>query len=489
MRSTLVAFFAAFLSVSAWALDASTYRVEYKKLEAAKNWAEAEAYLKTGLAEHPNDAALNVFMGFTLRSLGRPLEAVSFLEKAVAVAPADDTAKANYAAGLADVGNDFVFRQKKPAEALPHYKKATEVAPKDGSYLSVYGNALRINGKHKEAYEAFAKMYALSPTKATEAGYKDNFRVGVTEGVQALKAAGDSQAAQLYGELGLKAYPNDPEFKGLLVGTATNSSDPAEKALADGLGFLKADKLPEAEAQFRAASSKAKTHDVDVAIAAGYRAKVEALAYDKQMLSPMQDKVAEYSARAVLRYFAASPYKNATKFYPPLKAPFCVGQGAGGKSFHYGLDHHYSWDLVGCNGASNAGAEIVAVADGTVTEVVNGNADHAPGAAVSMTAKANYVRIKHATVESWYVHVKNGSLKVKAGDAVKKGQTIAQVGNSGVSTGPHLHFQMTFLNKPVTVPTTFSGLYRGPVSAKKGAALKAATTLEMNYVYSDSAKL
>ncbi len=489
MRSTLVALLTAFVSFSAFAVDATTYRVEYKKLEAAKKWAEAETHLKKGLGEHPNDAALNIFMGFTLRNLSRPLEAVTFLEKAVSVAPADESAKGNYAAGLADVGNDFVFRQKKYAEALPHYKKASEVAPKDASYLSVYGNALRINGKHKEAYEAFNKMYGLSPAKATEAGYKDNFRVGVTEGVKALKAAGDLATAQLYGELGLKAFPNDPEFRGLLVGTQANSSDPAEKALTDGIALLKADKLPEAEAQFRTASSKAKTHDADVAIAAAYRAKVEALAYDKQMSSPLQDKVVEYSTRAVSRYFVASPYKNATKFYPPLKAPFCVGQAAGGKSFHYGLEHHYSWDLVGCNGASNAGAEIVAVEGGTVLEVVNGNADNAPGAAVSMTAKANYVRIKHATVESWYVHVKNGSIKVKAGDAVKKGQSIAQVGNSGVSTGPHLHFQMNYLDKAVTVPTKFAGLYRGPTSAKKGALLKAATTLEMNYVYSGTAKL
>ena len=39
-------------------------------------------------------------------------------------------------------------------------------------------------------------------------------------------------------------------------------------------------------------------------------------------------------------------------------------------------------------------------------------------------------------------HLKNGSLKVVTGDHVEAGQAIAQVGHSGNSTAPHLHFQL-----------------------------------------------
>jgi murein DD-endopeptidase MepM/ murein hydrolase activator NlpD len=55
----------------------------------------------------------------------------------------------------------------------------------------------------------------------------------------------------------------------------------------------------------------------------------------------------------------------------------------------------------------------------------------------------NYVVIKHADAEfSFYAHLKKGSVKVKKGDVIKRGQSIGSVGNTGSSTEPHLHFQL-----------------------------------------------
>ena len=56
----------------------------------------------------------------------------------------------------------------------------------------------------------------------------------------------------------------------------------------------------------------------------------------------------------------------------------------------------------------------------------------------------NYVVIRHAGGEySQYAHLKQGSVKVKAGDKVARGQAIGQLGHTGNSTEPHLHFQLT----------------------------------------------
>jgi murein DD-endopeptidase MepM/ murein hydrolase activator NlpD len=55
----------------------------------------------------------------------------------------------------------------------------------------------------------------------------------------------------------------------------------------------------------------------------------------------------------------------------------------------------------------------------------------------------NYVIIDHGNGEySLYAHLKPGSIRVKAGDTVAQGQMIGQLGSSGNSTEPHLHFQV-----------------------------------------------
>ena len=60
----------------------------------------------------------------------------------------------------------------------------------------------------------------------------------------------------------------------------------------------------------------------------------------------------------------------------------------------------------------------------------------------------NVVTVKHlGGFESTYAH--NSELLVKKGDIVKHGQVIAKSGNTGTSTGPHLHFELRKEGKPV----------------------------------------
>jgi biotin carboxyl carrier protein len=97
---------------------------------------------------------------------------------------------------------------------------------------------------------------------------------------------------------------------------------------------------------------------------------------------------------------------------------------------------------------------VYAVADGTVTSTLDDKEANAPG----ILPASDPVLAKKLTVENidgnhiimdlgggvyaMYAHFIKGSLLVKPGDKVKKGQQIAKLGNTGNANAPHLHFQL-----------------------------------------------
>ncbi len=93
--------------------------------------------------------------------------------------------------------------------------------------------------------------------------------------------------------------------------------------------------------------------------------------------------------------------------------------GMGTAAFHRGIDV-----------AAPTGTPIVAARSGTVTF-----------AGWSARGYGNLVRIRHpGGAETWYAHASR--ILVSVGQHVSQGQTIALVGSTGLSTGPHLHFEL-----------------------------------------------
>ena len=68
----------------------------------------------------------------------------------------------------------------------------------------------------------------------------------------------------------------------------------------------------------------------------------------------------------------------------------------------------------------------------------------------------NYVKIKHNNgMYTLYAHMKHGSVTVKLGDKVKKGQVIGYMGSTGRSTGAHLHFEVRNTSDKFVNPTQY----------------------------------
>jgi murein DD-endopeptidase len=92
------------------------------------------------------------------------------------------------------------------------------------------------------------------------------------------------------------------------------------------------------------------------------------------------------------------------------------------------------------------GEPVLAVADGKVFDIRDGIPENEPAKAptVSITDDTlNRVGLQvSATRYVYYAHLLPGSVRVKVGQRVKRGDVLAKLGNSGNSTAPHLHFEV-----------------------------------------------
>jgi hypothetical protein len=110
------------------------------------------------------------------------------------------------------------------------------------------------------------------------------------------------------------------------------------------------------------------------------------------------------------------------------------------------------------------GADINAVADGPVVSVVDNLPEQVPGASptdlpLNQHGGNNIVQDIGGGNYAFYGHLKLGSVKVKVGDQLKTGQSLAALGNTGNTDAPHLHFQLMSTPDPLRsngLPFVFS---------------------------------
>jgi peptidase M23-like protein len=193
-------------------------------------------------------------------------------------------------------------------------------------------------------------------------------------------------------------------------------------------------------------------------------------------------RVTDFSIRPALPAIQFE-YETKTKLRLPFDGEWFVGSG--GRTPEQNGNHYYDYmsrfdsDLVRVEDArfdeasnpprdedfAGFGQPILAPAAGRIAMIRDGIADNPPGHPdLSPGERAgNFVVIDHGDGEfSFLAHLKKGSVRVRVGDSVEAGQVVAGCGNSGNSTGPHLHYGLRRAADPargMSVPAQFDDYF------------------------------
>lgn len=174
----------------------------------------------------------------------------------------------------------------------------------------------------------------------------------------------------------------------------------------------------------------------------------------------------------IMNYVDMDPNENV------FKDPACGNRG---------YDGHKGTDIaVESKAAMDRGVAVLAAKDGTISRIRDGEPDRFPTdddiTAVKEEQKecGNAVLIDHGnSLRTLYCHMKNGSITVEPGQKVKAGDKIGEVGLSGLTEFPHVHFGILW-------ETAVMDPYTGrPNTQGCGAAAKQLWDPALNLKYED----
>ncbi|WP_281235071.1 M23 family metallopeptidase [Flavobacterium gelatinilyticum] len=189
-------------------------------------------------------------------------------------------------------------------------------------------------------------------------------------------------------------------------------------------------------------------------------------------------------------------YKTKTVLELPFEDDWYIA--AGGKSLeenhHFSPNRHqrYALDMVQIinrrgntgDGTKNEdyycfGKRLNAPGDGKIIAMENTIEDNVPGVKNTKQTFGNYIIIDHLNGEySFMLHLKKNSIIVEVGDAVVRGQKVGLAGNSGYSTGPHLHYHLQTTSSLATgtgLPMQFVNYYADDVFTERGEPVTSQT--------------
>ena len=155
----------------------------------------------------------------------------------------------------------------------------------------------------------------------------------------------------------------------------------------------------------------------------------------------------------------------------PVSKKWYLGQGEFGSFSHqdvwaydFAMLDHEMWASPQQNSKNNADyysweQPIYAPADGHIAYTYNLAADRLPSFSIDHDGTANQVCMDIDDFKGFCLaHLRQASMQVETGESVRVGRILGTVGNSGQSTGPHLHIEFWTIERQQTAPFAFSSV-------------------------------
>lgn len=180
-----------------------------------------------------------------------------------------------------------------------------------------------------------------------------------------------------------------------------------------------------------------------------------------------EEALAEIRERYRLRSFMGDPTRMRPDLDHRYRLPFAAGrryrlsQGFHGEQSHTGEASRYALDF-----QLEIGDPVHAARAGTVVRAVDWFSERVDDR--SRIDEVNLIVVEHDDgTLAHYVHLDHDSVRVAEGDKIERGQYIADVGLTGFTRGPHLHF-VVCRERDISIPVRFEG-YDGTDLSKPGS--------------------